>query len=197
MKNKKFLSAILTLALFCTCLTTFAQRPVYHFTPKFGWVNDPNGLIEKDGIYHLFYQYYGGGWALQDGRFKDPLQWGPMHWGHATSTDLIHWHQLPIALYPDKKIGSRDVEGMIFSGSVVFDRANTSGLGTRENPPLVAIYTLADTFGPGSGQRQAIAYSTDSGTTWTKYAGNPVLPYNNSETFRDPQALWFGGRPQI
>ncbi len=83
---------------------------------------------------------------------------------------------------------------MIFSGSAVVDRGNTSGFGSRAHPPMVAVYTLADTFGPGSGQRQAVAYSKDNGTTWTKYAGNPVLPYNNTETFRDPQVFWFGGK---
>jgi fructan beta-fructosidase len=169
------------------------NRPGYHFTPPAGWMNDPVGLIEKDGSYHLFYQYYDGGWALQDGRYKSSIEWGPMHWGHAEGADLVHWRGMPIALYPDKKIGTRDVEGMIFSGSVVFDHNNTSGLGSKQMPPMVAIYTLADTFGAASGQRQAIAYSIDNGTTWTKYAGNPVLPFNNQETFRDPQVMWYGG----
>jgi fructan beta-fructosidase len=169
-----------------------AERPIYHFAPTHGWTNDPNGLIQYDGQYHLFYQYYNGGWALKDGRFEDPLVWGPMHWGHAVSKDLVHWRSMPVALSPDKMIGHSEVQGMIFSGSVVFDRTNSSGLGTKRTPPLVAIYTLADTFGPGSGQRQAIAYSLDGGTNWTKYAKNPVLPYNNADTFRDPQVFWFG-----
>ena len=146
-------------------------------------MNDPNGMVYYKGVYHLFYQYY-----------PSATVWGPMHWGHATSTDLVHWHPMPIALYPDKKIGRSEVQGMIFSGSVVFDQYNTSGLGSRMRPPMVAVYTLADTFGAGSGQRQAIAYSTDSGVTWKKYTGNPVIPYNHQETFRDPQVMWFGGQ---
>lgn len=191
---KKLLTiALLGLSLFSSLTQAAQDRPDYHFTPPSGWINDPNGLIERGGVYHLFYQFYDGGWALQDGRFKNSTEWGPMHWGHATSTDLVHWHQMPIALYPDKKVGTSEVQGMIFSGSVVFDRDNTSGLGSRKRPPMVAVYTLADTFGPGSGQRQAIAYSVDNGTVWKKYAGNPVLPYNNTETFRDPQVFWFGG----
>lgn len=169
------------------------ERPHYHFTPIRGWINDPNGLLKKDGIYHLFYQYYDGGWALADGQFKDPMVWGPMHWGHATSRDLVHWRSQPVALSPDKRISNTAVEGMIFSGSAVFDSKNTSGLGTSQHPPIVAVYTLADTFGAGSGQRQALAYSLDNGAIWKKYRGNPVIPYNNTETFRDPQVFWFGG----
>ncbi|SDQ33043.1 fructan beta-fructosidase [Paraburkholderia fungorum] len=190
---KKLLAiAFLGLSLFSSITPAAQDRPDYHFTPHSGWINDPNGLIESGGVYHLFYQFYDGGWALKDGRFKSSTEWGPMHWGHATSTDLVHWHQMPIALYPDKKIGTSEVQGMIFSGSVVLDRDNTSGLGSKQRPPMVAVYTEADTFGPGSGQRQAIAYSVDNGTVWKKYAGNPVLPYNNTETFRDPQVFWFG-----
>jgi fructan beta-fructosidase len=148
-------------------------RPLYHFTPAKGWMNDPNGLIYVDGEYHLFFQYY-----------PDSTVWGPMHWGHAISKDLISWEELPIALYPDSL-------GYIFSGSAVYDSENSSGLGTSENPPLVAIYTYHDMEGEKSGrtdfQSQAIAYSLDKGRTWVKYEGNPVLPNQGIKDFRDPK----------
>ncbi|SFU12077.1 fructan beta-fructosidase [Algoriphagus locisalis] len=148
-------------------------RPIYHFTPETGWMNDPNGLVYLDGEYHLFYQHY-----------PDSTVWGPMHWGHAVSTDLVNWESLPIALYPDSL-------GYIFSGSAVFDAENSSGLGTDENPPLVAIFTYHDaelantdseTF-----QSQAIAFSLDKGRTWEKYEANPVLPNPGIRDFRDPK----------
>ncbi len=154
-------------------ITTEEFRPSYHFTPASGWMNDPNGLVYLDGEYHLFYQHY-----------PDSTVWGPMHWGHAVSTDLINWEPLPVALYPDSL-------GYIFSGSAVFDADNSSGLGTAENPPLVAIFTYhnaeeantsSDTF-----QNQAIAFSLDKGRTWEKYEGNPVLPNPGIRDFRDPK----------
>src|SRR5210317_261671 len=101
-------------------------RPQFHFTPLEMWMNDPNGLVYHNGIYHLFYQYY-----------PEDIVWGPMHWGHATSKDLIYWEHKPIALYPDEN-------GYIFSGSAVVDKNNTSGFGTPDNPPLVAIFTYQD-----------------------------------------------------
>ena len=101
-------------------------RPQIHFSPKEKWINDPNGMVYYKGIYHLFYQYY-----------PDSTVWGPMHWGHVTSTDLIHWHQKPIALYPDSL-------GYIFSGSAVVDFNNTSGFGKKGQVPLVAIFTHLD-----------------------------------------------------
>src|SRR5690349_22470574 len=100
-----------------------AHRPQIHFTPEAKWMNDPNGMVYYDGEYHLFYQHY-----------PDSDVWGPMHWGHAVSRDMVQWKHLPIALYPDSL-------GMIFSGSAVLDINNSSGLGTVENPPLVAIFT--------------------------------------------------------
>lgn len=151
-------------------------RPVIHFTPDSMWMNDPNGLVFLDGEYHLFYQHY-----------PDSNVWGPMHWGHAVSTDLVHWQHLPIALYPDSI-------GYIFSGSAVADINNTSGLGTKDNPPLVAIYTYHDIVGERAGrndyQTQGMAYSTDKGRTWKKYDRNPVLKNPGQKDFRDPKVTW-------
>jgi fructan beta-fructosidase len=148
-------------------------RPEYHFTPTIGWMNDPNGLVYLDGEYHLFYQFY-----------PDSTVWGPMHWGHSISKDLLHWENLPIALAPDSL-------GYIFSGSAVLDSENSSGLGTITNPPLVAIFTYHDMVAEQNSsleyQSQAIAYSLDKGRTWTKYAGNPVLPNQGIKDFRDPK----------
>jgi fructan beta-fructosidase len=151
-------------------------RSQYHFTPSTAWMNDPNGMVYYEGEYHLFYQYY-----------PDSTVWGPMHWGHAISKDLIHWEHLPIALYPDSL-------GYIFSGSAVVDWNNTSGLSTTATPPLVAIYTYHDPAGYPAGrldfQTQGIAYSLDKGRTWTKYEGNPVLPNPGIQDFRDPKVAW-------
>ncbi|WNM33685.1 GH32 C-terminal domain-containing protein [Streptomyces sp. Li-HN-5-11] len=145
-------------------------RPQFHFTPAQNWMNDPNGLIHYKGQYHLFFQYNPSG-----------NTWGNMSWGHAVSTDLVHWKQLPLAV-------PQDDEEMIFSGSVVLDRNNSTGFGTKKNPPLVAIYTSAQ---KASGkQQQALAYSTDGGTTWTKYYDNPVLDIG-SNNFRDPKVFWY------
>lgn len=153
-----------------------AFRPQFHFTPKTGWMNDPNGLVYYEGEYHLFYQHY-----------PDSTVWGPMHWGHAVSEDLFHWEHLPIALYPDSL-------GYIFSGSAVVDWKNTSGLGSAEQPPLVAIYTYHNMQGERAGkidyQTQGIAYSLDKGRTWTKYDHNPVLANPGIRDFRDPKVAW-------
>ena len=153
------------------------HRPQFHFTPKTGWMNDPNGMVYFKGEYHLFYQYY-----------PDSTVWGPMHWGHAVSKDLMHWEHLPIALYPDSL-------GYIFSGSAVVDVNNTSGFGKDGEPPLVAIYTYHNMAGEKSGklgfQSQAIAYSLDKGRTWTKYANNPVVTNPNIKDFRDPKVIWY------
>jgi fructan beta-fructosidase len=152
-------------------------RPAYHFSPQKAWMNDPNGLIYYKGVYHLFYQYY-----------PDGNTWGPMHWGHAVSRDMVHWVDKPIALSPDE-------HGMIFSGSAVVDWNNTSGLGARKTPPLVAIFTANNDNYEQDGlqehQNEALAYSTDGGETWTKYKGNPVLraPAGKPD-FRDPKVRW-------
>ena len=143
------------------------HRPQYHFTPAKNWMNDPNGLVYHDGEYHLFYQYNPHGDT-----------WGHMSWGHAVSTDLLHWKHLPVALHEENGI-------MIFSGSAVVDHANTSGFGTKDNPPLIAIYTGHT----DKEQTQHIAYSTDKGRTWTKYKGNPVID-ENLKDFRDPKVMW-------
>ncbi|MFG2576365.1 GH32 C-terminal domain-containing protein [Streptomyces sp. NPDC048481] len=145
-------------------------RPQFHFTPEKNWMNDPNGLLYYKGEYHLFYQYNPNGNA-----------WGDMSWGHAVSTDLVHWKELPLAL-------SHDDREMVFSGSAVVDAANITGFGTKKNPPMVAIYTSA--YKDGGEQAQSLAYSTDRGRTWTKYQGNPVLGIGSRE-FRDPKVQWY------
>jgi len=158
---------------------TYAEphRPQFHVSPPTRWMNDPNGMVWFEGEYHLFYQYYPG-----------DTVWGPMHWGHAVSTDLVHWTHLPIALYPDDL-------GYIFSGSAVVDRRNTSGFGVDGQPPLVAIFTyhnpeLAKAGGKNH-EYQGIAWSLDRGRTWTKYPGNPVLPNTQTlQDFRDPKVFW-------
>lgn len=139
-------------------------RPKFHFSPEHGWMNDPNGMVYLDGEYHLFFQYnpYGS-------------MWGNMSWGHAVSTDMVSWTYLPTALTPDSL-------GAIFSGSAVIDVNNTAGFGKNA---MVAIFTSC-----GKTQQQSIAYSTDKGRTFTKYAKNPVLPNPGITDFRDPKVSW-------
>ena len=152
--------------------STYADRhrPQFHFSPPSHWMNDPNGMVFYEGEYHLFYQYY-----------PDSTVWGPMHWGHAVSTDLVHWEHLPVALYPDSL-------GYIFSGSAVVDWENTSGFGKPGSPALVAVFTYHD---PETViQTQAIAYSLDRGRSWIKYDGNPVLVDPEIKDFRDPKVFW-------
>ncbi|MBC9796120.1 glycoside hydrolase family 32 protein [Sinomicrobium weinanense] len=150
-------------------------RPNFHFTPKEKWMNDPNGMFYYNGYYHLFFQHY-----------PDSTVWGPMHWGHAVSTDLLNWKELPIALYPGE-------EGYIFSGSAVVDHENTSGLSTNDAPPVVAMYTIHDPEKEDKDQvdveTQGIAYSTDEGMTWTKYRDNPVIQNPGIRDFRDPKVV--------
>ena len=152
-------------------------RPKFHFTPPAKWMNDPNGLVFYKGEYHLFYQY-----------FPDSTVWGPMHWGHAVSKDMVHWEHLPIALYPDKI-------GLIFSGSVVIDEKNTSGFGQKGETPLVSIFTYHNLEGEKAGkidyETQGIAFSLDNGRTWTKYADNPVIKNPGTRDFRDPKVMWY------
>ena len=144
-------------------------RPSYHHAPERGWMNDPNGLFFKDGVWHLYYQYnpYGS-------------MWGNMHWAHSASTDLLHWQQQPVALAPD-------AWGTMFSGSCVVDHNNTAGFG---KDAIISMYTSSrpTPFG-GDVQAQCIAYSNDGGKTFTKYVGNPVIT-DEKKDFRDPHVFW-------
>jgi fructan beta-fructosidase len=152
---------------------TEKYRPQFHFSPENNWMNDPNGMVYYKGEYHLFYQYHPNG-----------TTWGPMHWGHAISKDLVHWEHMPIGLAPDEN-------GMIFSGSAVVDWNDTTGFFGGDSG-LVAIFTHADTY-PNTErprQRQSIAYSKDNGRTWVKYEGNPVLQEESITDFRDPKVFW-------
>ena len=147
-------------------------RPQFHFTPRRGWNNDPNGLVFYAGEYHLFYQH-------------NPYEreWENMHWGHAVSKDLIHWEELPEALYPDKL-------GTMFSGSAVIDYDNTADFNKGNTPAMIAVYT-ADS---PEKQVQCLAYSLDKGRSWTKYAHNPVIDSKakwNSKDTRDPKVFWY------
>ena len=144
-------------------------RPVIHHSPAYGWMNDPNGMFYKDGVYHLYYQHnpYGS-------------TWGNMHWGHSTSTDLLHWKHEPVAIFPD-------AWGTVFSGSCVVDHDNTAGFGEGA---VIAIYTSAKPTPWGDAQSQSIAYSIDGGYTFTKYEGNPVLT-SDARDFRDPKVFWY------
>lgn len=144
-------------------------RPVYHHTPVYGLMNDPNGMFYKDGVYHLYFQYnpYGS-------------VWGNMHWGHSTSTDLMHWNFEGCAIVPD-------AWGAIFSGSCVVDHNNTAGFGKGA---VVAFYTSAKATPWGDVQSQSMAYSLDNGKTFTKYEGNPILT-SSEKDFRDPKVFWY------
>jgi fructan beta-fructosidase len=170
---------IFSLAIKCTIAQDpykEMHRPQVHFSPKANWMNDPNGMVFYKGTYHMFYQYY-----------PDGTVWGPMHWGHATSKDMIRWDHQPIALYPDSI-------GYIFSGSAVVDINNTSGFGKNGKVPLVAIFTHSDPVGSKAKrndfQTQSLAYSLDEGKTWIKYEHNPVLKNPGIVDFRDPKVMW-------
>lgn len=137
-------------------------RPAIHFSPRRGWNNDPNGLMYHNGRYHLFFQHN-----------PYAVHWGNPHWGHAVSTDLVHWTELPIALYP------RGDDDFPYSGSGVVDHDNTSGWGKNGRPPMVIAFT-------STGRGECIAYSQDDGETWKEFDGNPVIQHNG----RDPRLLW-------
>ena len=148
------------------------NRPQFHFSTRRGWINDPNGLVFHNGLYHLYYQH-------------NPYEreWENMTWGHATSPDLLHWTEHDDVLFPDRL-------GTMFSGSAVFDEQNTSGFGTRKSPPLVYAYT-ADRSGR---EVQCIAYSLDGGMTLKKYKGNPVIDSHDmwqTHDTRDPRLFWY------
>ncbi len=156
-------------------------RPQFHFSAKQNWLNDPNGLVYYKGLYHLFFQHNPQG-----------NQWGNMSWGHATSKDLVHWKEQPVAIPQGFNDAGESIED-IFSGSAVVDKDNTSGLGTKKNPPMVAVYTSAFTSKHPTLARiqaQSLAYSVDRGQTWKKYSGNPVLDIGSRE-FRDPKVFWY------
>lgn len=151
-------------------MTNFEKfRPVYHHTPAYGWMNDPNGMFYKDGVYHLYFQYnpYGS-------------VWGNMTWGHSTSRDLVHWTYEGTPIVPD-------AWGAIFSGSCVVDHENTAGFGKGA---VVAFYTSAKSTPWGDVQSQSMAYSLDNGKTFTKYEGNPILT-SSERDFRDPKVFWY------
>ena len=173
MRKSFFIFTAVLLVAMTSCSKQPAQHPtdepfrsVYHHSPEQNWMNDPNGMFYDDAaqLWHLYYQHNPFG-----------TTWGPMHWAHATSADLIHWEQQPIALYPDSL-------GTIFSGSIVIDRNNTAGFG--ENA-IVAIFTQSEICG----QHQSIAYSLDGGMTFAKYEDNPVLKGDIAD-FRDPKVCW-------
>jgi fructan beta-fructosidase len=163
------LATILSLSCYSQSTPTYTEqyRPQYHFSPAVNWTNDPNGLVYVNSAYHLFYQYNPFGNV-----------WGHMSWGHAVSYDLVHWQHLPVAIPEASGV-------MIFSGSCVYDKNNTSGLGKKGKDPMVAIYTGHT----ATNQSQYIAYSLDDGKTWTKYSKNPVLDIHKKD-FRDPKVFW-------
>lgn len=150
------------------------HRPQVHYSPAENWMNDPNGLVYHDGQYHLYYQYNPEGSG-----------WGNMSWGHAVSPDLVHWEERPLAIPYSE-------EEHIFSGGIVVDHDDSSGLGRDGEPPMVAVYTSAYTEESERAgvQAQSLAYSNDGGETWTKYEGNPVLDIGSGE-FRDPKVFWY------
>jgi len=153
-------------------------RPQFHFTPQLNWQNDPNGLVFYKGEYHLFYQH-------------NPFanEWGYMHWGHAVSTDLVHWEHLPIALYPDNDSKDKEI-CTAFSGCGLVDENNLTGLQKGEEKTILLFYTSQK-----CGQR--LAYSNDKGRTWTKYEKNPIIPFDETDDARDPKVIWHEASKQF
>lgn len=149
-------------------------RPLIHFTPQIGWLNDPNGMIKYHGVYHMFYQYNPCG-----------TEWANMHWGHATSTDLLHWEEKDIALFPDNM-------GTMYSGSAIEDTQNVTGLQSGDIPPILLFYTAAggrNMLSHGIPRTQCMAVSNDGGKTFEKYKNNPIV--NNVDPYeRDPKVVW-------
>ena len=155
-----------------------AWRPKLHYSAKANWINDPNGLFYKDGIYHLYYQMN-----------PDDSVWGNMHWGHAISRDLLHWEEMPIALDAEP-----DGLGYAFSGGAVVDWDNSSGLGDGVTPPIIATFTQ---HSKAAVQVQSIAYSLDGGQRFVPYAGNPVIPNPGLKDFRDPKVVWHAAQTAV
>lgn len=147
------------------------HRPQFHFTPAENWLNDPNGMVFYNGVYHLFYQYN-----------PSDKVWGDMNWAHASSTDLVYWAHRPVALHSE-----RDGLGYIFSGSAVVDWRNTSGLQNGDHPPLVAMFSQSSKH---DHQVQSLAYSVDGGDHWMMYPHNPVIANPGIDDFRDPKIFW-------
>lgn len=150
------------------------NRPYVHFTPKQGWLNDPNGMIKYHGVYHMFFQYNPCG-----------MEWGNMHWGHAVSTDLLHWEEKDIALFPDEF-------GTMYSGSAIEDTKNVTGLKRGDEAPMLLFYTAAggrNLISAGRSRTQCLAFSCDGGKSFEKYAGNPVLEHVENYN-RDPKVVW-------
>ena len=151
-----------------------AYRPMIHFTPEIGWINDPNGMIKYHGVYHMFFQYNPCG-----------TEWGNMHWGHAVSEDLLHWEEKDIALFPDNM-------GMMYSGSAIEDVHNVTGLQNGDVPPMLLFYTAAgdrSLLSHGKGRTQCLAFSNDGGKSFQKYENNPVIDHVISYN-RDPKIVW-------
>jgi len=169
--NKKGLGLIFSDSKFPGMDSLYLEknRPQVHFSASRGWVNDPNGLLFYNGEYHMFFQHNPFGW-----------QWGNMHWGHAVSKDLIHWQQLPEAIFPVIDEGTSGRGDAAFSGSAVSDPQNTSGFRRNGIDPLIAIYT-------STGRGECLKYSYDNGRTFEDYAGNPILKHNG----RDPKVFWY------
>lgn len=188
MQNIFIILIIAIISYSCTTISADSKRdlttyhPDYHYTSEKNWVNDPNGMVHLDGEYHLFYQYNPFG-----------EKWGHMSWGHAVSTDLKTWKELPVAI-PETKNSDGSVN-MVFSGSAVIDSLNTSGLfeeGFKSG--MVAIYTAhIEKNGKGISQAQSLAYSSDKGRTWKFYDKNPILDLKMTD-FRDPSVFWHEGK---
>jgi fructan beta-fructosidase len=172
-------AALLPLALYAQEQPTPEWRPAYHFTAPQNWLNDPNGLIYLNGVYHLYYQH-------------NPFEnkWGHMSWGHAVSKDLLHWEHLPVAI---PEIVAKDTTTWIFSGSAVWDQHNSSGFGKNGKGPIVAIYTADQP--KQHKESQFIAYSNDGGLTYTNYDHNPVVDIQKTD-FRDPSVIWLEEQQQ-
>jgi fructan beta-fructosidase len=172
---------IISVCLLFLSTTIYAQqtptpqwRPLYHFTPPINWTNDPNGLIFLNGVFQLYYQH-------------NPFEnkWGHMSWGHATSTDLVHWKNFAVAI---PEVVSKDTTTWIYSGSAVLDKNNTSGFGLNGKPPIVAIFTADQP--KQHKESQYIAYSNDGGLNYIQYKNNPVIDLNLHD-FRDPNVFWY------